>query len=79
MTSFNDDAIIQLDAKRLLCPLPVIRLQNCVKTTPPGSIIEIICTDPGTLHDIPTWCQLYGHRVLHVEEREERGKVESKA
>ncbi len=53
-----------LDARRLLCPLPVIRVQDKIKTLHPGDILEVICTDPGTLHDIPAWCRVHGHTVL---------------
>lgn len=53
-----------LDARRLLCPLPVIRTQNRVKDLVPGDVLEVICTDPGVLHDIPAWCRINGHRVL---------------
>jgi tRNA 2-thiouridine synthesizing protein A len=63
--------ILEIDAKRLLCPMPVIRLQNAIKTLSQGAQIKIFCTDPGVLHDIPTWCRLYGHRVISVEETEE--------
>lgn len=62
---------IELDARRLLCPMPVIRLQNLVKQVTNKSLIHVICTDPGTLHDIPTWCRLYGHTVLSIEEKED--------
>ena len=58
-----------LDARRLLCPLPVIRTQERVKTLQPGDTLEIICTDPGALHDIPAWCRLNGHRVTGTEDR----------
>lgn len=57
----------QLDARRLLCPLPVIRTQNALKTLPAGAHLRVFCTDPGTLNDIPTWCRLNGHRVLAQE------------
>lgn len=63
--------MIELDVRRLLCPLPVIRLQNRIKTLLPGDIVQVRCTDPGTLHDIPTWCRLYGHAVLNIEETED--------
>lgn len=51
-----------LDARRLLCPLPVIRTQERVKELRPGDTLEVTCTDPGALHDIPAWCRLNGHR-----------------
>ena len=54
---------VRLDARRLLCPLPVIRTQERVKGLRPGDRLEVTCTDPGALHDIPAWCRLNGHRV----------------
>ena len=53
-----------LDARRLLCPLPVIRVQDRVKNMEPGDQLEVVCTDPGALHDIPAWCRISGHVVL---------------
>ena len=63
--------IIELDARRLLCPMPVIRLQDCINQQPAGTRVRITCTDPGTLHDIPTWCRLNGHRVLDTSEQQD--------
>jgi tRNA 2-thiouridine synthesizing protein A len=53
-----------LDVRHQLCPIPVIRTQNIVNKLPDGDLLEVICTDPGTLHDIPAWCRVHGHRVL---------------
>jgi len=54
----------QLDARHLLCPMPVIRTQNMVNSLNSGDTLEVSCTDPGALHDIPTWCRINGHRVI---------------
>jgi tRNA 2-thiouridine synthesizing protein A len=54
----------RLDARRLLCPLPVIRVQDRAQHLQPGDILEVTCTDPGALYDIPAWCRLNGHRIL---------------
>jgi tRNA 2-thiouridine synthesizing protein A len=54
----------QLNAKRLLCPMPVIRTQDKVATLQAGDTLEVISTDPGALNDIPAWCRINGHRVL---------------
>ena len=54
----------QLDARRLLCPLPVIKVQARVKTLKPGDILEIVCTDKGSLSDISAWCRVHGHYLL---------------
>lgn len=54
----------ELDARRLLCPLPVIRTQNAMKALAPGDLLVVTATDPGVLQDIPAWCRINGHRVL---------------
>ena len=58
-----------LDARRLLCPMPVIRVQQAAETQTVGTLITAICTDPGALHDIPAWARIHGHTV--VENRSE--------
>lgn len=57
-----------LDCGRLLCPLPVIRVQDRVAALPVGSLLEAVCTDPGALLDIPAWCRINGHAVLNTSE-----------
>lgn len=53
-----------LDCERLLCPLPVIRVQDKVAELDVGDELEAICSDPGVLNDIPSWCRINGHTVL---------------
>jgi len=63
--------VVEVDARRLLCPMPVIRLQDRINQLPGGSEVRITCTDPGTLNDIPTWCRINGHRVLASSQNED--------
>jgi tRNA 2-thiouridine synthesizing protein A len=56
----------QLDARGLLCPMPVIRTQQKVATLSPGDVLEVVATDPGVLQDIPAWCRVHGHDVLET-------------
>ncbi len=53
-----------LDARNLLCPMPVIRTQNRIAELNPGDTLEVHATDPGALHDIPAWCRVHGHEIL---------------
>lgn len=55
-----------LNARRLLCPLPVIRTQDKVKQLQAGDQLEVVCTDPGVMQDIPAWCRINGHKVLET-------------
>ncbi len=52
-----------LDARNSLCPMPVIKTQNKVNELQAGDILEVTCTDPGALNDIPAWCRINGHLI----------------
>lgn len=60
-------ALESLDARGLLCPLPVIRTQDRIRTLQPGELLEVMATDPGTMQDIPSWCRVHGHQLLTAE------------
>lgn len=66
-----NDTLVELDARRLLCPMPVIKLQNCINQQAVGARVEITCTDPGALNDIPAWCRINGHSVIASREQAE--------
>lgn len=57
-----------LDARNMLCPMPVIRTQDRVKALNTGDTLEVRCTDPGALNDIPAWCRIHGHTVVETKE-----------
>lgn len=56
----------RLDARNLICPMPVIRTQDKIKTLETGDRLEVTCTDPGALNDIPAWCRINGHRIVQT-------------
>lgn len=61
----------QLDARRLLCPMPVIRVQQLIEKLGSDAIgerIESICTDPGAMYDIPAWAKVHGHKLIETSE-----------
>ena len=62
-----------VNARRLLCPMPVIRTQDAIEEMQSGETLEVVCTDPGTLHDIPSWCRINGHEVLDTQEQQANG------
>ena len=55
-----------LDCRNLLCPMPVIRVQNRAQELKPGDELEAQCTDPGVLNDIPAWARINGHEILET-------------
>jgi tRNA 2-thiouridine synthesizing protein A len=62
----------ELDARGLLCPLPVIRTQDAIKRLAPGDVLHVVASDPGTMHDIPAWCRVHGHGVTAAADDAER-------
>ena len=63
-------SVTVVDARHLLCPLPVIRTQDSIAKLQPGDALQVRCTDPGVVHDIPAWCRVHGHEVCTITEQE---------
>jgi len=63
-------AMHKLDARKMLCPMPVIRTQDCIAKLQPKDVVEVTCTDPGAINDIPTWCRINGHTVLDIKQND---------
>lgn len=60
-----------LDARHLLCPMPVIRVQQLIDKLGKNAIgdqIHSVCTDPGALYDIPAWAKIHGHKIIETKE-----------
>ncbi len=56
----------ELDARYLLCPMPVIKTQERVGQLAVGDELTIHCTDPGAQYDIPAWCKIHGHEMIEI-------------
>ena len=67
--------ITTLDARNLLCPMPVIKTQASVEQMNPGDMLEVLCTDPGAKNDIPAWCRINGHEVVSIEQNDVELKI----
>ena len=50
--------------------MPVIRTQNAISKLADGDTLSVTCTDPGVLHDIPTWCRINGHQLLSSQQQD---------
>ena len=57
---------IEVDARGLRCPLPVIRLAEAAKDAPGGTRIVVLANDPAARHDIPAWCRLRDHELREM-------------
>jgi tRNA 2-thiouridine synthesizing protein A len=64
----------KLDLTGLKCPLPALKTRKALKTLPPGDVLEVHCTDPLSVIDIPSLIRETGDKVESME-RTEHGIV----
>ena len=57
-----------VDTLGLVCPLPLMRLQQRMQQLPSGTEICLLADDPATLDDIPDWCLQTGHSLLSIDD-----------
>jgi tRNA 2-thiouridine synthesizing protein A len=62
----------KLDLIGLKCPLPVIRTRKALKRMQPGQRLEVHCTDPLSVIDIPNLVRETGDHVEISEHTRER-------
>ena len=55
---------IQVDARGLSCPMPIVRTAQAIKTVPSGELVEVLATDPGSVKDFAAWSRTTGHELL---------------
>jgi len=61
----------RLDLSGLKCPLPALKTRKALKGLAPGDLLEVLCTDPLAVIDIPNLIRETGDKV-EIREREER-------
>jgi tRNA 2-thiouridine synthesizing protein A len=59
-----------LDTSGLLCPLPVYKAGLALKGLLPGDVLKLVCTDPGSLADIPAFARQRGDILLDVDDQD---------
>jgi tRNA 2-thiouridine synthesizing protein A len=56
-----------LDAKGLLCPMPIVKLSKLFKELEPQQVVLLEATDPGAIPDVKAWSKNTGNPLLHQE------------
>lgn len=62
----------KLDLTGLKCPLPVLKTRKALRALVAGDRLEVHCTDPLSVIDIPNLIRETGDRVEVVERAEHR-------
>ncbi len=56
----------ELDARGLVCPLPILRCKKALAEIMAGQILKVIATDPGSVKDFQAFCKQTGHELLSL-------------
>ena len=62
MTTMNFD--LEVDARGLACPLPILRTKKALATLKSGQVLHILATDPGSVKDFQAFCRQTGNELL---------------
>jgi tRNA 2-thiouridine synthesizing protein A len=57
-----------LDARGLLCPLPVLKAAKRLRSLEAGQVIRVQADDPAAIVDVPHYCTESGNTYLGLEE-----------
>lgn len=66
MTMFD----VELDARRLVCPLPILRTKKSLSAMSSGQVLRILATDKETPKDFEVFCRQTGNELLSSEEKD---------
>jgi tRNA 2-thiouridine synthesizing protein A len=54
------------DAGIMGCGELILELRSRLNQLPPGATLTLIARDPGVPEDLPAWCRMTGHRLVHA-------------
>jgi len=57
-----------LDAKGMLCPMPVIKARKAIKEIALGEVLQVLATDKGAVKDFEAWSRQTGNDLLDSSE-----------
>ena len=58
----------ELDARGLVCPLPILRTKKSLAEMSSGQILKIVATDPGAVIDFQVFAEQTGNTLLSMSE-----------
>jgi tRNA 2-thiouridine synthesizing protein A len=58
------NADLEVDARGLNCPLPILRAKKGINTLDSGQVLKIVATDPGSVKDLEAFCKQTGNEML---------------
>ena len=61
-------ADLELDARGLNCPLPILRAKKALNNMNSGQILHVVATDPGSIKDFEAFARQTGNELIEANE-----------
>ena len=59
-----NSTISEVDARGLLCPLPLLKAKKALNGLSSGECLRVLATDSGSVRDFRVFCEQSGHELL---------------
>lgn len=63
----------EVDARGLLCPLPILRAKKALAMLQSGQIVKVRVTDPEAPRDFAAFAKQTGHQIVEVSAQDQAG------
>lgn len=61
---------MEIDARGMKCPMPIVKLGAAIRGLAVGEEISITADDKGFPPDLRAWCEKTGHTLVELDEHE---------
>jgi tRNA 2-thiouridine synthesizing protein A len=61
---------LEVDARGLNCPLPILRTKKALNTMTSGQLLKVLATDPGSMRDFQAFAKQSGNELLSAVEQD---------
>jgi Predicted redox protein, regulator of disulfide bond formation len=55
---------LEVDAKGLKCPLPILRAKKALSNLESGQVLKVVCTDKGSVRDFQAFAKQTGNELI---------------
>lgn len=62
------NADLELDARGLNCPLPILKAKKALAGMESGQLLKVICTDAGSVRDFQAFAKQTGNELLQQDQ-----------
>ncbi len=61
---------LEVDARGLNCPLPILKAKKALSTVTSGQVIKVMSTDPGSKRDFEAFARQTGNALLDLAQQD---------